>query len=46
MWLQENMCQFLSLAAQWISPELFEANISDDARDGNPVGTYENLYAG
>ncbi|MBZ5653489.1 MAG: terminase family protein [Acidobacteriia bacterium] len=33
MWLQEYCCQFLSVASQWIPPELFEKNT------GAPVGT-------
>jgi hypothetical protein len=37
MWLQEYCCQFISTAAQWIPPELFDANISDDAHDGFPL---------
>jgi phage FluMu gp28-like protein len=46
MWLQEYMCQFISTASQWISPELFAQNVDPDARDGNPSAQYQNLYAG
>jgi phage FluMu gp28-like protein len=46
MWLQEYCCQFLSTAAQWISPELFQACVSDDAVMGFPNLDLRNLYAG
>jgi phage FluMu gp28-like protein len=46
MWQQEYGCQFLSIASQWISPELFEANISSEANASYPLGSYRNLYAG
>jgi phage FluMu gp28-like protein len=46
MWLQEYCCQFLSIASQWIPPELFEANVSDAAHDGPPIGQFKGLFAG
>lgn len=50
MWLQEYCCQFLSIASQWIPPELFAAAISEDASlgdtNGEPDERYEGLYAG
>jgi phage FluMu gp28-like protein len=50
MWLQEYCCAFLSIASQWIPPELFAANLSADASlgdaDGEPLPEYHGLYAG
>jgi phage FluMu gp28-like protein len=47
MYLQEYCCQFLSIASQWISPELFGANVDEEAHHSYPVGEYDrNLYAG
>ena len=46
MYLQEYLCQFLSTAAQWISPELFEANTSEEALTGYPNPELRNLFAG
>lgn len=46
MFLQEYLCQFLSIASQWISPELFEANASDEAVTGPPNLELRNLFAG
>jgi phage FluMu gp28-like protein len=47
MWLQEYMAAFLSTSQQWISPELFEANTSDEAHLGYPEGEYkDSLFAG
>jgi phage FluMu gp28-like protein len=46
MWQQEYCCQFLSTISQWISPELFDANVSDEASSGYPQGEYHDLYAG
>lgn len=43
MWLQEYCCQFLSIASQWISPEIFERNASDQATTDlslDPRGMY------
>jgi phage FluMu gp28-like protein len=28
MWLQEYCCEFINIASQWISPELFSKNVS------------------
>lgn len=46
MYLQEYLCQFLSTLSQWISPELFEANTSDEAVTGYPNPELRNLFAG
>jgi phage FluMu gp28-like protein len=46
MYLQEYLCQFLSTASQWISPELFEANASEEAITGRPHPEMRNLFAG
>lgn len=46
MWLQEYCAQFISTAQQWISPELFEANMSEEALTGYPHIDLRNLFAG
>jgi phage FluMu gp28-like protein len=52
MWLQEYCCQFLSIASQWIPPELFEANTSREVTEaleklaGRPPEGARDLYAG
>lgn len=52
MWLQEYCCQFLSIASQWIPPELFAANLDTTGEaslgdaDGNPDTKFNGLYAG
>lgn len=46
MWQQEYCCAFLSIASQWISPELFQANVSPDAHDGTPSPDCRDLYIG
>jgi len=46
MWLQEYCCAFLSTASQWISPELFEANISSEASADYPAPDLRDLYLG
>jgi phage FluMu gp28-like protein len=46
MWLQEYMCEFVSTAQQWISPELLEANLSEEAVSDRPHIDLRNLYAG
>jgi phage FluMu gp28-like protein len=46
MWAQEYCCQFVSIAMQWIPPELFEANVSAEATTGHPESGLQGLYAG
>lgn len=46
MWLQEYCCAFLSIASQWISPELFDANVSPDATAEYPNPDLRDLYLG
>lgn len=46
MWLQEYCCAFLSIASQWIPPELFTANLHADAVYGDPDPDYTGLLAG
>jgi len=53
MWLQEYCCAFLSIASQWIPPELFAQAISDEASlgvggddDREPDPRYSGIYAG
>lgn len=46
MWQQEYCCAFLSIAAQWISPELFEANVSPEANGAYPPPEARDLYIG
>lgn len=48
MWLQEYCCQFLSIASQWISPELYAANVDNtgEACGDDPDPRYSGLYAG
>jgi phage FluMu gp28-like protein len=46
MYLQEYLCQFLSTASQFIPPELFEANVSDEASAQRPSLEARNLFCG
>lgn len=46
MWLQEYCCAFLSIATQWISPQLFQDNVSEDAVEGIPDWNLKGLFAG
>ena len=47
MWQQEYLCQFLSLTSQWISPQLFESCVSEEARDDALLDDEEDdLYFG
>ena len=46
MWAQEYCCRFVSLASQWIAPELFEANVSVEATTGYPAPGLRELYGG
>jgi phage FluMu gp28-like protein len=46
MWSQEYCCKFISIATQWISPELFEASVSSEAIAGHPAPESKELYAG
>jgi phage FluMu gp28-like protein len=46
MWAQQYSCQFLSFASQWISPELFQLCVSNEASTDYPTQTYQELYAG
>ncbi len=46
MWLQEFCCQFLSIASQWIAPELFEKCVDLGASVGDPDPELTNLFAG
>jgi phage FluMu gp28-like protein len=46
MWLQEYCCQFVSLASQWIPPELLAACTSTEASMGEPDPRFGQLYAG
>jgi phage FluMu gp28-like protein len=46
MFAQEYGCQFISIVAQWISPELFEANVSSEATTGHPAPGCKGLFAG
>jgi phage FluMu gp28-like protein len=46
MWQQEFCCQFVSIATQWILPELFEANVSVEATTGHPAPGLQGLCAG
>ena len=46
MWAQEYACQFISIASQWIPPELFEANVSVEAITGHPAPGLQGLHAG
>jgi phage FluMu gp28-like protein len=46
MWLQEYCCQFISIASQWIPPELFERCIDPSAKmcDGDGEELFEQGY--
>lgn len=46
MWEQEYCCQFISIATQWIPPELFQSNVSAEATTGRPAPGLQGLYAG
>ena len=46
MFAQEYGCQFISIATQWVPPELFEANVSAEATTGHPAPGLQGLYAG
>lgn len=46
MFLQEYAAEFISTAQQWISPELLEANLSEEATTERPHIDLRNLYAG
>ena len=46
MWAQEYCCRFISTATQWISPELFDANVSPEAATGYPAPGLQGLFGG
>lgn len=46
-WMQEYMCAFVAINAQWIPPELFQACVDAGAVTGPPMGQWnQKLYAG
>lgn len=48
MWLQEYCCAFLSIASQWIPPELFAQALSEEATGvvDDIEDKYQGLFAG